>query len=88
MRRFVLMALAALGLAFAAPAMSSAAPVVGGNALQAAAEGISPIEEVHRRRWHHRHGVRRYWAPRRYYARRYSVRRHYAPRRYYHRRRR
>ena len=81
MRKYLMLAIAALGLALSAPAMSSAAPVLGGNALQAAAEGISPIEEVHRRRWRHRHGVRRYWAPRRY-----GVRRYYAPRRYYHRR--
>ena len=69
MRKFVLMALAALGLALAAPGMSSAAPLVGGNALQAAAEGISPTEEVRHRRWHRRYAVRRYWAPRRHHHR-------------------
>ena len=81
MRKFALMALAALGLVFAAPAMSSAAPIVGGIALQDAAEGISPTQEVWHRRWHRPYRVRRYWAPRRYIGRRY-----YATRRYYYRR--
>jgi hypothetical protein len=76
MRKFLLAALAALGLALAAPSTASAMPLVTGDAIKAAADSIgTPAEAVRHRYWH------RSWAPRR------TFRRYYAPRRYYYRRR-
>lgn len=95
MRKFVLMALAGLALALAAPITASAAPVTNGEAIRAAADGIAPTEDVRHRRWHCRWrsgycGRARpyYYAYPRYRYRYYRpYRYYYAPRyryRYYH----
>jgi hypothetical protein len=95
MRKFLLIALAGLGLIWAAPATVSAAPVIQGEAIRIAVDGIAPVETVRHRWWHCRwrsgYCGRRYYRvypryryryvyPRRYYRYRYGY-----PRRYYRR---
>jgi hypothetical protein len=77
------MALAGLALALAAPLSVSAAPAVSGEAIRAAAEGVSTTETV---AWHCRR--RSVWCAgrpyRRYYVYpRYRYRYYYRPYRYY-----
>jgi hypothetical protein len=55
MRKFMLMALSGAAIALAAPAVSSASPLVPTKGLATAAEKISATEAVHHRRWHRRH---------------------------------
>jgi hypothetical protein len=63
MRKFMLMALAALGLALMVPASASAAPVLHGNALKVAIDGVSTTESTawHCRSWSRWCGSRRYY---------------------------
>jgi hypothetical protein len=49
MRKFLLMALAGLALALAAPVTASAAPTMNGEAIRTAADGVSTTETV---AWH------------------------------------
>ena len=55
MRKFILMAWSGAAIALAAPAVSSASPLVLAKGLSTAAEKISSTEAVHHRRWHRRH---------------------------------
>ena len=84
MRKYLMLALAALTMALAAPLTASAAPVAQGEGLRAAVERILNTEGVRHRRWHCRRGSG-YCGPRRYYVYpRYRYRYYYYPRyRYY-----
>lgn len=84
MRKFLLMALAALGLALALPVTASAAPVAPGAAINLAVDAMSSLTDV---AWHclHWSGWCRgrpyyrphYWHPRRHYWHRPYWRRHW-----------
>ena len=74
MRKFILMALAGIAIALAAPEFASATPLSLGSGLGAAADNVvDHARQVHHRRWHrghrwhrHRHCVhRRHWSGRR-----------------------
>ena len=74
MQKFVLMACAAVALAFAAPRFVLAAPVIGGGGLGAAADGIVTTENAyygyyrrHYRRYYRRAYRRHYYYGRGYY---------------------
>jgi hypothetical protein len=72
MRKFVLIAGAVAALAFAAPQLASATPVIGGGALAATVDSIPLAEQVYcyrcyRYRYHRRYYHRRYYYRRRYY---------------------
>ena len=89
MRKFLLIALAGLGLTFAVPAAVSAAPVTQGEAIRIALDGVGPVENVRHRWWHCRwrsgYCGRRYYPRYRYryvYPRRYYRYRYVYPRRY------
>jgi hypothetical protein len=77
MSKYLLIALAALGLALAVPMTSSAAPISNGAALKSVVDSVDPTTEVawHCRRWSGwcRGGgyYRRYRPWRRHYYRRY-----------------
>lgn len=86
MRKFLLMAIAGLALAFAAP-MGASAMTVSPDAIKIAADGISPEAQVawHCRAWS---GWCRSYRWRRYYwHRHYRWHRHHHWRRHYHRHR-
>ena len=55
MKKFILMALAGIAIALAAPQFASATPLSLGSGLATAADGVSTTEEVRHRRWHRRH---------------------------------
>jgi hypothetical protein len=83
MRKFLMIALAAVGLALASPVTASAAPVISGAAINQAVDTMSPVVDAawHCRRWsgwcrggpHYRH----YWHPRRHHWRHHHWRRHH-----------
>jgi hypothetical protein len=77
MRKFLLMAFAALGLALASPHAASAAPITQGAAINLAVDAVSPAMDVawHCRRWSG--WCRSYWRGRGYYGRRHYWRRHH-----------
>lgn len=81
MRKFILMALAALGLAIAAPSTGSAAPAISHEALQAAIDATSNVETVAHCRRTSYYGCRYYRV--RYYRPRYRVYRVYRYRRWH-----
>ena len=76
MRKFLMMALAGLALALAAPTKGSATAVLNGEAIKLAAQEAAPVEAVQWRRY------RRYrvWRPYRRYYRPYRI---YRPYRFY-----
>lgn len=77
MRKYLLIALAALGLAVAVPMTASATPVVDGMALKSVVDGVDTTTDVawHCRRWSgwcRGGGYYRHYRPwRRHYYRRY-----------------
>lgn len=83
MRKFLLMAFAALGLALASPVTASAAPITQGPAINLAVDTMSPVVDAvwHCRRWsgwcrghpYYRH----HWHPRRHHWRHHHWRRHH-----------
>lgn len=90
MRKLLLMVLAAVTLAMAAPITASTAPAVQGEALKTAIDRVDTATQVWHggRHYRYRYYPRRYYRyryayPRRYYRRYYYPRRYYAPRRYY-----
>lgn len=67
MRKFILMALAAAGIALAAPEFASATPIAFGGGLGTAVDNVSHVAQARHRGWHrwhrHRHCVhRRHWS--------------------------
>lgn len=54
MRKLLVMTAAGLALALVAPLAASAAPVVQGEVIKAAADSIGTVDEVRHRRWHRR----------------------------------
>jgi hypothetical protein len=81
MRKFLLMAIAGLALAFAAPSGASAM-TISPDVIKAAAEGISPEAQV---AWHCRSWSG--WCRSHRWRRHYHWRRHHHWRRHYHHRR-
>ena len=66
MRKFILLALAGAAIALVAPQFASATPLSLGGGLAAAADAVSPAEEVRHRRWHRRHYRHHRWNSRRW----------------------
>jgi hypothetical protein len=72
MRKFILIALTAIGFMLAAPQFSSAAPI-GPGGLGLAADNLAGTEQVYHRGWRHRYRYvrvvrcwhRRHWSGRR-----------------------
>jgi hypothetical protein len=73
MRKFILIALTAIGLMLAAPEFSSAAPI-GPGGLGLAADNVSNAEQVYHRGYRH-HRYYRYRVVRCWHRRYYSGRR-------------
>lgn len=74
MRKFLFAALAGLALGFAAPVTGSAAPLMQGEAMKSASEGVGGVQEVQHRRRLSSHGR---WESRRRWHSRWESRRRF-----------